>query len=227
METNLTVRREYTPADIKHSYSLAEVREIQENTGYLITLPEQFSEFSNAIKAIYKLKQTPNYYNIIKVNNISDILKSDRSLTIINIKKLCGLTYCQSVLSIAIIDLCDFFNITKNMNVEQIGQTINMLIDDYPLNTLTIADIKLCFNRIKAGKYGKIYDRMDGGVIMDALNEYWNERMQLADDMQYNEHLSNKGNGFVWEALEHEAAEAEKESIQEAKKIIINKMREK
>jgi len=40
------------------------------------------------------------------------------------------------------------------------------------------SELKYCFNRGKMGVYGRIYDRIDGGVFFDWLNQYLIERQE-------------------------------------------------
>jgi len=40
-------------------------------------------------------------------------------------------------------------------------------------------DFKLCFNNAKTGKYGQLYNRLDGSVIFEWLNNYQNERAEF------------------------------------------------
>lgn len=39
-------------------------------------------------------------------------------------------------------------------------------------------DFKLCFNNAKRGKYGRVYDRIDGNIIYEWLQKYSEERVQ-------------------------------------------------
>ena len=64
------------------------------------------------------------------------------------------------------------------MGQEQLVQTIQLIIEDFYY--FNIEDFKLCFNNAKRGKYGKIYDRIDGNVIYGWIEAYANERVQTA-----------------------------------------------
>jgi hypothetical protein len=75
-------------------------------------------------------------------------------------------------------DTCDFFNVGGNMTDIQIQQTAIMIIDSY--HWFNIYDFTLCFKNAKVGKYGKLYDRLDGAVILQWLEAYNQERLGAA-----------------------------------------------
>lgn len=74
------------------------------------------------------------------------------------------------------------------MNDHQVGQTINLIFDDIRLRNLKPDDFKLCFNRMKSGYYGKSYDRIDGQIILEALNHYTDERMNECENLSIKRH---------------------------------------
>lgn len=86
------------------------------------------------------------------------------------------------------------------MGQDQLVQTIRLIVEDFYY--FNVEDFKLCFNNAKRGKYGKVYDRIDGNVIYEWLQKYSEERTQVAyPEGNYrtavadkNERLSGKGN---------------------------------
>lgn len=104
-------------------------------------------------------------------------------------------TKAKAILTLLISDLVDFFNVGKTMNDYQVAQTINMIFEDTRLRNLKPDDFKLCFKRLKSGHYGKSYDRIDGQIIFDALNQYTDERMNECENLsikQHKEHLDDR-----------------------------------
>lgn len=172
--------------------TLADASAIYKSTGYDITLPEQYNHFKKVAAAMLRLKQTPNYMSLIRVSDMQSIIDGDCCLTIMNVKKFLGNKYIQAMLGLAITDFCDMLNINKNMSPEQIAFCVDCLINEYPYNTLTLADVKLILKNLYFGKYGKIYDRIDPNVILDAVNTYFNDRVELAEQKSYYEHLNHK-----------------------------------
>lgn len=82
-------------------------------------------------------------------------------------------------------DVIDFFNVGKTMGAVQVAGAADLIIDEFYF--LKPDDFKLCFNRAKKGYYGKVYDRIDGQVIFEWLNQYTNDRMTTASDTSIQE----------------------------------------
>lgn len=113
-------------------------------------------------------------------------------------KKEYGEQSLQAILVIVLNDVIKFFNVGKTMDLEQVVQTILLIMEDFYY--FNIEDFKLCFNNAKRGKYGKVYDRIDGNIIYEWLQKYSEERVQTAyPESSYrpevaskNERISNK-----------------------------------
>lgn len=84
----------------------------------------------------------------------------------------------------------DYFNVAGNMNARQIEEAATLLYGAY--RTLTIDDIVLCFNRAKMGNYGKIFDRLDGSIILDWFRQYQAERNDEIEAAVIREHQQRK-----------------------------------
>ena len=160
--------------------TVADADAIKKATGYDVTIPEHKVLFEETRGAVEYLKKHPDYMQLIKVTNIEQILSSNRVLTVTNVKNFAGLDFIQSLLIIAITDICNLFNVNKQLTYEQIQATVDCIIDTAPLCYLTLADIKLALKYLYMGKFGKIYDRIDANVILEALTEYSKERDQIA-----------------------------------------------
>lgn len=93
-------------------------------------------------------------------------------------KKEYGQQSLQALMVIVLNDVIKFFNVGKTMNLEQLVQTILLITEDFYY--FNIEDFKLCFNNAKRGKYGKVYDRIDGNIIYEWLQKYSEERVQMA-----------------------------------------------
>ncbi len=110
---------------------------------------------------------------------LEDIAKSP-SCSISVMRKEFGLMKVQAFVGKMIIDVAMFFNVGKMINEIQVASVANLIIEEYYY--LKPDDFKLCFNRAKKGKYGKIYDRIDGQIIFDWLNTYVEERIMFFED---------------------------------------------
>lgn len=69
-----------------------------------------------------------------------------------------------------------FFNVGKTMNEQQLVQTVELILQEYWW--MRPAEFKYAFNKAKLGRYGngKLYDRIDGAILFEWLNEYTQER---------------------------------------------------
>ena len=91
-----------------------------------------------------------------------------------------GETHLRGFMVKVLNDLVDFFNVGKSIGAVQVAQTVDLIIDEYYF--FKPDDFKLCFNRAKKGLYGKVYDRIDGAVILEWLGRYEKERGSIAMD---------------------------------------------
>lgn len=132
------------------------------------------------------LKTCPSqYFQALNPKTIEDVIDSDLP-TIGTINKKLGLIKTRAALAYLISDALEFFNATNTMKDTQIATTVDLLIEEYPyFNT---ADFKLALKNAMKMKYGEIYNRIDGHVIMGWMKEYNKERCNVADMMSYNEH---------------------------------------
>lgn len=117
------------------------------------------------------------YYAALNPKTVNDALNSITPAMAV-IKKRYGEQFLFAFLTIAIVDLIEFFNVGKTMGEAQVVSTIRLLVDDFYY--LNVEDFKLCFNNAKRGKYGKVYDRIDGNTIYEWLNKYSTERVEVA-----------------------------------------------
>lgn len=101
-----------------------------------------------------------------------------------------GDAIARAVLVLILNDMLDFFNAGNDMNDTQVALTVDFILEEYPY--MQADDITLCFRNAMKGKYGKLYNRIDGQIILGWLREYNRERCTAADELGYNEHLARK-----------------------------------
>lgn len=85
--------------------------------------------------------------------------------------------------------LITFFNVGKSMTDLQVIETCKLILQEYYF--LKIEDLKLCFDGMKTGKYlpnGQLFDRLDGNIILQSLNKYTEERIQIAEIVSNEKH---------------------------------------
>ena len=113
------------------------------------------------------------YYNSLRPKTVNDVFDSP-SCSIAVMNKEFGETHLRGFMVKVLNDLIDFFNVGKSIGAVQVAQTVDLIIDEYYF--FKPDDFKLCFNRAKKGLYGKVYDRIDGAVILEWLGRYEKER---------------------------------------------------
>lgn len=116
---------------------------------------------------------------------VSDVFSSGMP-ALAALKKERGEATARSVLVLIMNDMLDFFNAGNDMNDTQVALTVDFILEEYPY--MQADDITLCFRNAMKGKYGKLYNRIDGQIIMGWLREYNRERCTVASEQSYNEH---------------------------------------
>lgn len=101
---------------------------------------------------------------------------ASRTPTLAKIKNEISLADARALLSIAVCEVCDFFNVGKNMSDTQVAITVDLILEEYWY--LKLEEIKYCFRR--AMRREKLYDRLDGNIIMGWLEQYDAERTEEA-----------------------------------------------
>lgn len=107
--------------------------------------------------------------------------------TLAKIKNSASRTDARALLSIAICELCDFFNVGKNMNDTQIALTADLILEQYWY--LHLEEVKYCFRRAMLRE--KLFDRLDGNIILGWLAAYDTERTAEAMRLSEQEDSEN------------------------------------
>lgn len=130
----------------------------------------------------------PNdYYRDLAPTKIDDVLTS-HTPAIAQIVKFNdqGPLVVRALLVGALHNLNEYFNVTKPLTEAQAVEIINLICERYPHYKLD--DIKLIFNNMKVGRYGKNFNRIDGVVIFEAFGQYDDERMNRAEALSIQQH---------------------------------------
>ena len=98
------------------------------------------------------------------------------SPSLAKIKNTLSETEIRALLTIAVGEVCSFFNVGKNMNAAQIALTVDLIIDRFWY--FKLEEIKYCFRRAMMRE--KLFDRLDGNIIIGWLREYDDERTEEA-----------------------------------------------
>lgn len=107
---------------------------------------------------------------------------------IAGLRKEYGEEFTIELVMYAIIDLCESLNVGKGMNEGQIIEAARLIQQEYYM--LKPADLKLCFDMAKLGKFGEVYNRIDIQVISTWIDKYLQLRLEEAERMSKKEHES-------------------------------------
>ena len=121
--------------------------------------------------------------------------------SLVKIKQSASETEARALLYIALCELCDFFNVGKNMSDTQIAVTVDLILDTY--GYMKLEEIKYCFRRAMSRE--QLFDRLDGNIIMGWLDAYDAERTEAAMTASHNEAVRQMNTppadgAITWEA---------------------------
>lgn len=125
---------------------------------------------------------------MLQPKTIEDVFLSSEP-AIGTITRKLGETKSRAAVVLLLADALEFFNATETMSDIQVAMTVDLIMEEYPY--FKMDDLKLCFKNAMKMKYGRIYNRIDGQVIMSWLREYNKERCAAADTQSWNEHKSH------------------------------------
>lgn len=104
------------------------------------------------------------------------------------------------VLMLMIIKVVEFFTTTEIMGKDMIQEVALRIV--YQFGGLTLEDIALCFHQAQNGVHGKVFNRIDGAVLMDWLHKYEKDVRDIGEEK--NRRIHNQGKGGIWkEGHEH------------------------
>lgn len=144
------------------------------------------------LKATLSLEATKtDFLNMPTHRSITDVF-SKPTATLATVKKYRGEVKLQAVVEHLLKSAAKFVNVGKGMNEWQIAETARMIASEYYY--LTVADLKVCFRNGISGKYGQLFDRLDGQIVLNWLITYDAERTQFAE-MESTKHMKAKAEG--------------------------------
>ncbi|WP_115171322.1 hypothetical protein [Sphingobacterium spiritivorum] len=80
-------------------------------------------------------------------------------------------------------DLRLFFQVDHMITTEGLYALCPIICINF--KSLSLEDIAICMNNAKLGHYGKLYNRLDGAIILGWLTEYQKEKMTRLDNRNY------------------------------------------
>ena len=131
------------------------------------------------------------HYSVSKCNKKFEKIRSTQQVialkepSIMWIKKKYGNAFIKAYIALWIVHLSDFLNLGKSLNDVQVKEISRLIANNF--QGLSIAEIYLIINNIKMGYYGKLYDRLDGSMIMIWFNQYLDERCNSFEQLSIQE----------------------------------------
>jgi len=122
----------------------------------------------------------------------------------------------QAVVIEFITDLVEFLNVGKIMNAPQIDQTSTYILKYFP--NFNLADLRLFFDKMKLGHYGKFYDAVDGQLILSKMEEYSQDRMNEFEQLRLAKHREEIKENPIGEGYHPDVIEAIKVAMGTKKK---------
>lgn len=98
-----------------------------------------------------------------------------------------------AMLVMMITDLADSFNIGKNMSGAQVIDCAMMIVHEH--RDLKIDDVALCFTKIKQQRYGKLFDRLDSGIIFNCIDQFLADKEEQIEYFWKHQQLTIKTEG--------------------------------
>lgn len=145
-----------------------------------ITNSQFLTDFS--LPAVQKLCRGVNDYPAVFESKLPSLGSINRRF---------GIDFTQAYIEGWIVNLREFVNVGKKMSDMQTQETAILILETYP--SLTIADINLIFKKAKLGKFGSMYDRLDGQLILSWFDLYFSDRCAAAANASMREADSFKG----------------------------------
>ena len=139
------------------------------------------------------LRTSPSkYFAALPALNIDAVLGSGEP-TLGALRREEGLTVARAAVAWLVTDALEFFNVAQPMSDRQVAMTVDLILEDFP--HLQTDDLKLCLRRAMKGSYGRVYNRLDGQMVLLWLREYDAERAREADRQSWNRHLAATADG--------------------------------
>lgn len=105
-------------------------------------------------------------------------------------KRLNNPELALSLIRLHLMDLNDYLNLTRPLTPQQIDQTAELILIEYP--TMKIADFIYTLKCAKLGRFGKIFEGLDGMKILSWIEQVMSERADAGEHASISEHGKTK-----------------------------------
>jgi hypothetical protein len=187
-----------------------------ENHNHQISAPQ-----NNSNDFLPKLMQSVAKNNPMQLISLSYHLTMADAIqapTLRKLEKEHGKDNLAGVVSFLIVQTAKFFNIGNNLSEDQALETAYLMLDQYPYET--IEDFTLMFREAKKGKYGELYNRLDGQIIFKWMEKYLEEKAIYREKQHQQQKKSNpvQDTDLMQKVIGHSAEE--KTVVEALKKAI-------
>lgn len=134
---------------------------------------EKYTKPDALVKIQKQVSKIKTIYDLVRIKD-PDIVSENNKIVVIQM----------------LIDLNQFASVSRKMSSDQIAETVNMLLDEYP--RLSLQEYQVFFNRIKSGKFGQLYDSLDGIKIMVFMKEYYTDILNAYHEFKEEKHQEIK-----------------------------------
>lgn len=117
----------------------------------------------------------------------------DKGLPLKNLQHSIGMADTVKLLTALIAQFVASFNVSKNMNAQQIQDLAFTLLDEYQSGSFycpsyRLEDFAVFFERAKKGEFGRPFDYVDAALILEWLAKFDAERSQaMREEIQRRE----------------------------------------
>jgi len=127
----------------------------------------------------------------VKLKSVSDLIKPEYNTPSLGyLKNKVNELLAVSLIKAHLLELSDYLNLTRSMTGAQIDITAEMILDEFPM--IKIADMIYIFKQAKMGKFGAIYEGLDGAKILSWFRQVFDERLNAAEFVSDREHENQK-----------------------------------
>ncbi len=98
------------------------------------------------------------------------------------------------LVTLLVIKVVDYFTTTEQMSNDMMSEVALRII--YQFGGLTLEDVAICFHQAMNAVHGKVYNRIDGAVLMNWLHKYEGDLREIGEEK--NRRIHNQEKSGVW-----------------------------
>ena len=131
-----------------------------------------------------------------KVRNLNLVSLIDELELTPSISKLCKINEdaTRDEICLLLVETNKFFSVKNGLNEDIVYDVADLILAEY--KNFTMYDLGLCLKMAKLGRFGKVYERLDGGIIMDWIYQYAKQRDKAIIRNAEDEHSRTKASSY-------------------------------